>query len=126
MENDQMRLPCEQGQSPAEREHVRTGMSVTSIKRALLDNLFYVQGRFQDVATPRDYYQALAYTVRDRILHCMLQTAKTAKHTGARTVCYFSAEFLVGPHLGNNILNLGFVDTFRLSRAGSRVCRDRP
>jgi starch phosphorylase len=113
VETDYLRLPCDQAEGPQEREHVRTGMSVASIKRALLDNLFYVQGRFQDVATPRDYYHALAYTIRDRILHCMLQTAKTAKHTGARTVCYFSAEYLLGPHLGNNILNLGIEDNVR-------------
>ena len=30
-----------------------------------------------------------------------------------RTVCYLSAEFLLGPHLGNNLLNLGAFDTAR-------------
>jgi starch phosphorylase len=110
METDYSHLPCGQDE---DREHVRTGMSVESLKRALLDNLFYVQGRFQDVATAGDYYQALAYTIRDRILHCMIQTAKAAKYSGARTVCYFSAEYLLGPHLGNNILNLGIETNVR-------------
>jgi len=96
-----------QSSTDEERERVRTGMSVESLQRALLDNLFYVQARFQDVATANDYYQALAYTIRDRILHRMIQTAKTAKYRSVRTVCYFSAEFLLGPHLANNILNLG-------------------
>ena len=110
MESDCRQLP---GMPDNDREHVRTGMSVESLKRALLDNLFYVQGRFQDVATLGDYYQALSYTVRDRILHCMIHTAKTAKYSGARTVCYFSAEFLLGPHLGNNILNMGIEQNVR-------------
>jgi glycogen phosphorylase len=111
VESDYLRAPCQAVDD--NREHVRTGMSVDSLKRALLDNLFYVQGRFQDVATPGDYCQALAYTIRDRILHCMIQTAKAAKYSGARTVCYFSAEYLLGPHLGNNILNLGIEPNVR-------------
>ena len=28
----------------------------------------------------------------------------------SRVVCYLSAEFLVGPHLANNIINLGIYD----------------
>ena len=111
MDSEERQAPCLVESDDGER--VRTGLSAESLKRALLDNLFYVQGRFQDVATPGDYYQALAYTIRDRILHCMIQTAKAAKRSGARTVCYFSAEYLLGPHLGNNILNLGIAENVR-------------
>ena len=53
-------------------EPTRTGMSVEALKRAFVDNLFYVQGRFPDVAAPVDYYQALAYTIRDRPCPCVL------------------------------------------------------
>lgn len=94
-------------------EHTRTGMSAESIKRAFLDNLFYLQGRFPDVATQNDYYQALAYTIRDRILERWVKTAQTYKNTGARTVAYLSAEYLLGPQLGNNILNLGILDNVK-------------
>jgi len=85
-------------------------MSVDSLRRAFLDNLFYVQGRFWDVATDHDHYMAAAYTVRDRLLERWMKTAQTYKKTEARTVCYLSAEFLLGPHLANNVLNLGIVD----------------
>jgi starch phosphorylase len=91
-------------------EHTRTGMSVDTIKRAFQDNLFYVQGRFADVATHHDHYMALSYTVRDRMLERWVKTAQTYKNTGARTVCYLSAEFLLGPHLANNLINLGIYD----------------
>ncbi len=94
-------------------EHTRTGMSEESIKRAFLDNLFYIQGRFWDVATGHDHYMAAAYTIRDRILERWIRTAQTYKDQKARTVCYFSAEFLLGPHLANNTLNLGIVDTVK-------------
>jgi glycogen phosphorylase len=96
--------------SPDDHEHTRTGMSVDSLRRAFLDNLFYVQGRFWDVATDHDHYMAAAYTVRDRLLERWLKTAQTYKTTEARTVCYLSAEFLLGPHLANNVLNLGIVE----------------
>lgn len=86
---------------------VRTGLSVEDIKRDFRDNLFYIMARFPDVASTNDFYQALAYTVRDRLLERWVRSAQTFRDTAARTVCYFSAEFLLGPQLGANILNLG-------------------
>ncbi len=94
-------------------EHTRTGLSAETLRHAFLDNLFYVQGRFMEVATPNDRYQALAYTLRDRILHRWMRTLQTYKQTDCRTVCYLSAEYLPGPHLGNNLLNLGIMDQAR-------------
>ena len=80
-----------------------------------MDNLFYIQGRFPAVATRNDYYLALAYTIRDRLLHHWLHTAETYFKRGSRTVCYLSAEFLPGPHLGNNLINLGLYEPVRLA-----------
>jgi starch phosphorylase len=53
---------------------------------------------------------AAAYTVRDRLLDRWIKTAQTYKDRGSRTVCYLSAEFLLGPHLANNLANLGIFD----------------
>jgi starch phosphorylase len=78
-----------------------------------MDNLFYVQARFRSVATKNDYYQALAYTIRDRLLARWIRTAETYKNSASRTVCYLSAEFLLGPHLGANLLNLGLTEPVR-------------
>jgi starch phosphorylase len=83
------------------------------LKKAFFDNLYYIQGRFPEVATANDNYQALAYTIRDRLLHLWITTAKTYKDTRARTICYLSAEYLFGPHLGNNLMNLGITDNTR-------------
>jgi starch phosphorylase len=88
-------------------EDDRTGTSVVTLQRAILDNLFYIAGRSAGSATPLDYYTAVAYTVRDRLLKRWLETLEENISENARVVCYLSAEFLMGPHLKNNILNLG-------------------
>ena len=93
------------------QKRTRTGLDKESLKRAYLDNLFYIQGRFPEVATDNDFYQAAAYTVRDRMLARWIKSAQTYKRTNARTVCYLSAEFLLGPHLVNNLVNLGITKT---------------
>ena len=92
---------------------VRTGGSAAVIKQAILDNLVCIQGRFAPVATANDYYLALAYTVRDRLLAQWAKTAHTYYALASRTVCYLSAEFLLGPHLENHLLNLGLYDEVR-------------
>ena len=92
---------------------IRTGGSVAEIKQAILDNLTCIQGRFVPVATQNDYYLAVAYTVRDRILAQWARTAHTYYEKASRTVCYLSAEFLLGPHLENHLINLGLYDIVR-------------
>jgi starch phosphorylase len=58
-------------------EDDRTGMSVETLKRAFADNLFYLQGKDESNATLHDYYQALAFTVRDRLLRRFIKTGRT-------------------------------------------------
>src|ERR1051325_6372493 len=95
---------------PDTREDARTGISVQSIKQGFVNNLHYVQAKFPAVATRNDCYMALAHTVRDRMLHRWINTVQTYYDRAARTICYLSAEFLLGPHLGNNMINLGIYD----------------
>lgn len=94
-------------------EDDRTGLSVETLKRAMADNLFYIQGKFPAIATPNDYYMALAYTVRDRLIYRWLNTVQTYLKQNVKVVCYLSAEFLMGPHLSNNLINLGIYDQVR-------------
>lgn len=82
-------------------------------KRAFLHNLFCVQGKTPALATRHDYYMALAYTVRDRMMHRWISTAETYTSHGSRTVAYLSAEFLMGPQLGNNLVSLGMLEQVR-------------
>jgi glycogen phosphorylase len=88
-----------------------------AIKHAFLDNLFCVQGKTPALATQHDYYMALAYTVRDRMMRRWTSTAETYTSRGSRTVAYLSAEFLMGPQLGNNLASLGMLEPVRAALA---------
>ncbi len=88
-------------------EDDRTGLSVETLRRALADNLFHTQGKWPEIASQNDFYLALAFTVRDRMMQRWLNSARNYGKPDVRIVCYLSAEFLLGPHLGRNMLNLG-------------------
>jgi starch phosphorylase len=88
----------------------RTALSADALAQSFLDNLFFVQGRSVERATVNDLYLALAHTVRDRIVERWISTLKNYQAQDVRVVCYLSAEFLTGPHLANNLINLGIYD----------------
>src|SRR5262245_63855361 len=88
---------------------IRTGMSVADLRQLFIDNLFCVLGREPMAATPHDIYTALALTVRDRVHKQGVRTVEARTDRGARVVAYYSAPFLPGPHLANNLLNLVIV-----------------
>ena len=87
-----------------------TELSKEALKNGFLDDLFYVLGKFPALATKKDYYMALAFAVRDRMLQRWISTAAVYTKQASRTVAYLSAEFLIGPHLANNLINLGIFD----------------
>ena len=92
---------------------LRTGLTVEAIQRAIVDNLFYAQGRLPEFATMHHWYMALSLTVRDHMLDHWVRTARRMVRQRAKMVSYLSAEFLMGPQLGNNLVNLGIYDQAR-------------
>jgi len=89
----------------------RIGFDKDSIKQGFIDHLVYLQGKFPSLATKQDCYMALAHVVRDRMLQRWISTAAKYTQSKTRTVAYFSAEYLMGPHLENNLINLNLHDT---------------
>ena len=108
-----MNEPAPSPDHPARRADDGPETSYKRLRHAFLHHLFYTQGKFPALATKTDYYLALAFTVRDRLLQRWISTANEYTKNGSRTVAYLSAEFLMGPHLGNNLINLGLFDDAR-------------
>jgi glycogen phosphorylase len=96
---------------PARPSGKRSGS--TALAAAILDHLRYHQAIPLEYAARQDWYMALALAVRDRMLDRYMETlhAVTASQAERRIVAYLSAEFLTGPHLGNNLLCLGMQET---------------
>jgi len=90
-------------------EDVRTSSDPDVIARAIVENLRYIQGRIPGRATTNDWYTAVARTLGDRLLDHWVKTMTTQRRQ-PRIVSYLSAEFLLGPHLGNAMLSLGIYD----------------
>jgi glycogen phosphorylase len=94
-------------------ENTRTATSVAALRRDLLDHLHFTQARVPEIATLNDWYMALAYTVRDRLLDSWVKSLRDLREQNLKIVSYLSAEFLMGPHLGNNLINLGIEQEVR-------------
>ena len=94
---------------------VRSALTADAIAEALLDNLHYLVARTPQQATRNDWYMALAYTVRDRLLHGYIDTVEAiaSRERAVKVVAYLSAEFLTGPHLGNGLIALGIQEQVR-------------
>jgi starch phosphorylase len=79
----------------------------------LLEKLYVELAKFPGVATKNDHYLALSYAVRDRLLHRWVDSASHVLAHKQRTVIYLSAEYLIGPQLGANLMTLGLEETVR-------------
>ncbi|MFZ5906333.1 MAG: glycogen/starch/alpha-glucan phosphorylase [Nitrospirota bacterium] len=90
-------------------EEYRTSTSVEAIRQSVLDNLYFRLGKVPDTATQHDWYMALAYTVRDRLMHRWIRTMQTYTED-LTVVAYLSDEYLIGPQLGMHLINLGILD----------------
>ena len=85
---------------------------INKLKRAFAYNIFYKQGVAIRHASLNDYYLAVSQTLRDRMQHLFINSVEALHSRESKIVCYLSAEFLMGPHLHNNLVNLGLYDEF--------------
>jgi starch phosphorylase len=93
-------------------------MDAETLRSAYADHLQYTQGKDEHTATPRDRYQAIAASVRDRLVNRWIETQQAYYKADAKRVYYLSLEFLMGRALGNNLMNLGLVQPMREALSG--------
>jgi starch phosphorylase len=85
----------------------RSGLTADDVFDGMTEHLFYTLGKLAPTASRHDLYMALSYAVRDRLMTRYLAGLEAISTTPTRVVAYLSAEFLIGPQLGNNLLMLG-------------------
>ena len=90
---------------------------LTPVKQALQNHLIFSCFKTETAATPRDWYHAAAYTVRDRVVERWIETAKDYDEQDPKRVYYLSLEFLIGRMLSNAALNLGVQDALNAGLA---------
>lgn len=73
----------------------------------------YTLGRFDSDKSPDALYEALAYTLRDRLMERWRLTKERENISQAKKVYYLSLEFLLGRSLTNAMLNLDMEDSVR-------------
>ncbi|MGV0853010.1 glycogen/starch/alpha-glucan phosphorylase [Mycolicibacterium phlei] len=81
-------------------------MTAEALCAAVRDHLLYSIARPPVALTPEHYYRALSLAVRDRMQKRWMATTQDWLDLSNKVTCYLSAEFLMGPQLGNNLINL--------------------
>uniref|UniRef100_A0A8C6WVQ4 Alpha-1,4 glucan phosphorylase n=1 Tax=Neogobius melanostomus TaxID=47308 RepID=A0A8C6WVQ4_9GOBI len=74
-------------------------------------HLHFTLVKDRNIATPRDYYSALAHTVRDHLVGRWIRTQQFYYESDPKRVYYLSLEFYMGRTLQNTMVNLGVQNT---------------
>lgn len=80
---------------------------VVAMKKTFNRHLHFTLVKDRNVATIRDYYYALAHSVRDSLVSRWIRTQQHQYAVNPKRVYYLSLEFLVGRSLQNTMINLG-------------------
>ncbi|XP_067410858.1 glycogen phosphorylase, liver form [Emydura macquarii macquarii] len=81
--------------------------NVAELKKGFNRHLHFTLVKDRNVATTRDYYFALAHTVRDHLVGRWIRTQQYYYEKDPKRVYYLSLEFYMGRTLQNTMINLG-------------------
>ncbi|MDQ6989446.1 MAG: glycogen/starch/alpha-glucan phosphorylase [Mariprofundaceae bacterium] len=88
----------------------RVGRSSDDMVKGMQRHFLRTLGLSKACISEHYKYQALAYTVRDRLMENWKDTKEAITDANGKRTFYLSLEFLMGRALGNAVLNLGLDD----------------
>ncbi|WP_353572844.1 glycogen/starch/alpha-glucan phosphorylase [Candidatus Albibeggiatoa sp. nov. BB20] len=86
---------------------------VPTIQNDILNHLTHTVAKERSNATERDWFFAVAFTVRDYLAERWIESAKACYEQDSKRIYYLSLEFLMGRLLTNSMMNLGIYDGVR-------------
>lgn len=81
--------------------------NVSTLMKYFNRHLHFTLVKDRNIATPRDYYFALAYAVRDNLVSRWIRTQQYYYEKDPKRVYYLSLEYYMGRTLQNTMINLG-------------------
>eukprot|EP00118_Oscarella_pearsei_P024881 m.307012 g.307012 ORF g.307012 m.307012 type:complete len:885 (+) comp41816_c0_seq1:78-2732(+) len=86
--------------------HIPVLESVAAVTKTFNRHLHYTLVKDRNVATARDYYFALAHTVRDQLVGKWIRTQQSYYERDPKRIYYLSLEYYLGRSLTNTMINL--------------------
>ena len=87
--------------------------AVSNAVDSLRRHATYSLGKRWSELSPADLFNAVALSVRDRLIEGLLETEERYRREDPRRINYLSIEFLMGQSLRNHLNNLGIRQTYR-------------
>ncbi len=103
-------MPAKKQKNEELNKNTRISHSTEAIEKDFAEHLKYTQDADVFHTTMEGKYEALALTIRDRIIHQWDISRKVQQKEKAKRVYYLSLEFLMGRAMTNNINNMGLQD----------------
>jgi starch phosphorylase len=87
------------------------GLDTEAIQQDMINHLRHTIAKDRTTATQRDWFNVIAYTLRDRMGEGWINTMRNYYQQDVKRVYYLSLEFLMGRLLIKSMLNLGVYDS---------------
>lgn len=87
--------------------------SLMLVIKSFLEHLEYSLGKDKFSATRADIFNAIAYSIRDRMVENWLDTQQSYYNEDQKRVYYLSMEYLMGRTLENSLINFGVLELYK-------------